>query len=52
MNTWNFHGYIAVPLEAYGRRIIGQTFHTADETERTEFVNAMFQILSIKNMKI
>ena len=48
MNEWNFHGYIAVPLEEYGNSIIGSTCLTADEIERVEFVEAMLQILSAK----
>lgn len=48
MEAWNFHGYIALPLEKYGRDYIGSSCKTATEIECGEFVNAMFSILSIK----
>lgn len=48
MEHWNFHGYIALPLEEYGKRYIGCSCRTADEIECGEFVDAMFSILSIK----
>lgn len=48
MENWNFHGYIAVPLEEYGKTYIGSSCKTADEIECGEFVDAMFSILSIK----
>lgn len=48
METWNFHGYIAVPLEEYGKMYIGSSCRTADEIECGEFVDSMFSILSIK----
>lgn len=48
MKNWNFHGYIAVPLEEYGKIYIGSSCRTADEIESGEFVDAMFSILSIK----
>lgn len=48
---WNFHGYIAIPLEQLGRKDIGQTFYTADEIEAGDFVDAMAALLSINNIK-
>lgn len=48
MDNWNFHGYIALPLEEYGKMYIGSSCKTADEIECGEFVEAMFSILSIK----
>lgn len=48
MEVWNFHGYIALPLEKYGRDYIGSSCKTATEIECGEFVNAMFSILTIK----
>ena len=48
---WNFHGYIALPLEQLGRKDIGQTFYTADEIEAGDFVDAMASLLSINNIK-
>lgn len=48
---WNFHGYIAIPLEQLGRKDIGQTFCTADEIEAGDFVDAMAALLSINNIK-
>lgn len=48
LNNWNFHGYIALPLEEYGSVYFGDSRITADEIECGEFVDAMFSILSIK----
>lgn len=48
MNSWNFHNYIALPLEEHGKAYIGSSCKSADEIECGEFVNAMFAILSIK----
>lgn len=46
--NWNFYGYIAVPLETYGRNLVGESFYSADEIEHGEFVSAMLQYISIK----
>ena len=43
---WNFHGWIAVPLERYGHKYIGDSFFSADEIATGAFVEAMLQILS------
>ena len=43
--NWNFHGHIALPLEEYGRIFVGNSFRTADEIERGEFVGTMLAIL-------
>ena len=48
MSNWNFHGYVALPLEKYGRRYMGNAFEKADAIANGDFVNAMFSILSIK----
>ncbi len=48
MEHWNFHNYIALPLEVYGKTYIGNSCRTATEIECGDFVNAMFSILSIK----
>lgn len=45
-NGWNFHGWIAVPLEQYGRKLKGSTCYTADAIESGEFVSAMLEILN------
>ena len=45
---WNFHGYIALPLEEYGRKYIGSSAMAADEIENGGFIDAMLQILTIK----
>ena len=48
MENWNFHGYIALPLEEYGRVYFGGLRITADEIEGGDFVDAMLSILSVK----
>jgi len=48
LESWNFRGYIALPLEEYGRVYFGDSRITADEIECGKFVDAMFSILSIK----
>lgn len=48
MEHWNFHNYIALPLEEYGKEFIGNSCKTADEIEGGEFVDAMFSVLLIK----
>lgn len=46
--TWNFHGYIALPLEEYAKQYIGSTCPSADEIETGEFINVMFSVLLAK----
>jgi len=48
LEDWNFHGYIALPLEEYGRVYLGDSRVTADEIECGGFVDAMFSLLLIK----
>ena len=48
MEQWNFHGYIAIPLEEYGKAYFGNAGRTADEIECGEFVDTMLSILSVK----
>ena len=48
MQCWNFHGYIALPLEEYGKKHLGSSCRTADEIEGGDFVDAMLSILSVK----
>ena len=48
MDGWNFHNYIAIPLEEHSRKYVGQSHITADEIEAGEFVAAMLQVLSAK----
>lgn len=45
MQTWNFHNYIAFPLENYCRKHIGNSWRTADDIANGEFVNVMFTII-------
>ena len=45
--VWNFHGHVAVPLEYYGSRFIGEAFFSADEIEDGKFIEAMQKILLI-----
>ena len=44
--TWNFHGYVALPLEECGKRVIGPRFMSADEIEAGGFIDAMKEIIS------
>ena len=43
--NWNFHGYVAVPLEEYSKALLGDAFKSADEIDNGQFVDAMLQIL-------
>lgn len=45
--NWNFHTFIAVPLEQIGKSIVGSSFLTADEIDNGQFVDAMLLVLSI-----
>ncbi len=45
MENWNFHNYIAIPLENYFRKYFGTTRRMADDIEYGEFVNVMFAII-------
>lgn len=45
-DVWNYQGYVAVPLEYYGRRIVGETFMSADDIVIGGFSDAMIQILT------
>lgn len=45
MENWNFHNYIAVPLENYCRKHIGNNWRTANDIANGEFVNVMFTII-------
>ena len=48
MDSWNFHGHIALPLEEYGKTYFGSSCKTADEIECGEFVDTMISLLTIK----
>lgn len=48
MKNWNFHGYIAVPLETYSKKYIGTQGRTADKIELGEFVLTMLLTLQAK----
>ncbi len=43
--AWNFRGYVAVPLETYGKRVLGPNFMSADEIEAGGFIEAVKQIV-------
>ena len=45
--VWNFHNYIAIPLEMILKGI-GIIAYTADDIESGEFVDAMIRALSFK----
>lgn len=44
---WNFHNFIAVPLEAYSRKYIGSQHTTANDIDSGAFVSAMLDVLLI-----
>ncbi len=48
MDSWNFHGHIAIPLEECGKAYFGSSCKTADEIECGEFVDTMLSVLSMK----
>lgn len=45
LETWNFHNYIALPIEEYGRMYMGEERYVADQIVNGKFVEAMVQIL-------
>ncbi len=47
-DNWNFHADVALPLERYGRNIIGKSFVSADDIESGAFVDAILSILSVR----
>ena len=47
MCNWNFHAYIACPLEIYARKYIYKSYITADEIEHSSFFETMYSILSL-----
>lgn len=42
---WNFHNYVAVPLENYSRKYIGWDHTTANCIDTGEFVDTMLSVL-------
>lgn len=44
---WNFHNFIAVPLETYSRTYLGATHVTADNIDLGAFVDTMLKILTV-----
>lgn len=44
---WNFHNYIAVPLETYSRKYIGIQHTTADDIDLGAFVENMLDVLGV-----
>lgn len=42
---WNFHNFIALPLESYSRKYLGTTHITADDIDLGAFVDTMLEIL-------
>lgn len=44
---WNFHNYVAIPLENYSRKYIGNNHTTADDIDTVEFVDTMLSILLV-----
>ncbi|MBR5571787.1 MAG: hypothetical protein IKV99_04005 [Oscillospiraceae bacterium] len=47
MDGWNFHGFIALPLETYANKLTNGEYTTADEIEQGDFVDVMLGALSI-----
>lgn len=44
---WNFHNFIAIPLEEYSRKYIGNQHTTADDIDRDAFVSTMINVLLV-----
>lgn len=44
---WNFHNYVAIPLENYSRKYIGNNHTTADDIDNGEFVDTMLSVLLV-----
>lgn len=54
-DSWNIHGWIALPLEAKAREVLGwsseqirNSFLFADDIENSTFVEVMFHLLRYK----
>ena len=47
MDAWKFRFDIALPLESYGKKIIGESCSSADEIMNGGYIDTMLQILSI-----
>ncbi len=48
MENWNFHGYVALQLENYVKKYVGETYRTAYEIENGEFVDVMITVLKVR----
>ncbi len=46
-NAWNFHGYIALPLEKYSQKIMNGAFTSADEIDGGQFAETMLKLIKI-----
>lgn len=46
--NWNYHTFVSIPLEDYGKKTIGRSFYSADDIDKGEFVDAMISILSFR----
>lgn len=49
---WNFHNYVAIPLENYSRKYIGNNHTTADDIDTGEFVDACQNYGKLPHSKI
>lgn len=43
--AWNFHNYIALPLEKHSERCFGADYTSADQIDTGAFVDTMLRIL-------
>lgn len=43
---WNFHNFIAIPLEEYSKKYLGKAHVTADDIDLGAFVDTMLKILA------
>ena len=43
--AWNFHNYVALPLEKYSERCFGADYTSADQIDAGTFVDTMLRIL-------
>lgn len=50
MDKWNFHGYVALPLEVYSKEC--KLKYNADRIEAGEFISSMIDIMKIKGCDV
>lgn len=48
--AWNFHGFVALPLERYANKYIHCSYTTADEIACGGFFETMYSVLDFKGV--